>query len=203
MKTSASTVHELFPDTHHDAYSRTTFGFWLFLLTDFVLFGTLFACYAVLKGGTNGGPGVKEIFHVPATLLPTLTLLLCSFTASLGGAYAHRKDKKMTMLYFAITFVLGLAFTWMECSDMSRLFHMGHSWKNSAFLSAYFTIAGTHALHLIFALLWTLVILFPLWREESVSHVSVRRVVCLKMFWQFLNIIWVFIYSFIYLMGSL
>lgn len=195
-------MHEGYPDTHHDPCSRTTFGFWLYLLTDFVLFGTLFACYAVLRKSTFGGPSAAEVFRDSPALTLTLLLLVCSFTAGLGGAYAHRREKTKAIALLGATFFLGLVFTWIEWADMSRLVQMGHSWKNSAFLSAYFTIMGTHAVHMVFALLWTLVLLFPLWREESISHVSVRRIICLKMFWQFLNIVWIFIYSFVYLMGG-
>lgn len=202
MKQKHPLAHEQYPDPHHDNYARTTFGFWVYLLTDFVLFGTFFATYAVLGTSTFGGPAGKEIFHLPCALIQSILLLCCSFTVGLGGAYAHRKDKKRTSAFFGLTFVLGLLFFWMQLGDMSRLYQLGHGWANSAFLSAYYTLVGTFAVHLVFALIWIIVLLVPLWREESISHVSVRRLTCLKMFWQFLNIIWVFIFTFVYLLGA-
>src|SRR5579871_2842851 len=106
-------THEHFPDPHRDLYSRTTFGFWIFLLTDFVLFGTLFAVYAVLYRSTFGGPSVKDLFELPYTLAPALILLMSSLTAGLGSAMAHRKDKKWTVILLTLTFFLGMIFVLM------------------------------------------------------------------------------------------
>lgn len=194
------TSHELFPDTHHDAYSKTVFGFWVYLMSDFILFGALFATYMVLSSGTFGGASAKDIFHLPFTLAETLILLLSSLTAGLGGASAHRQNKKETLIFFVLTFFLGAIFFGMELHEFSRLIETGNSWKRSAFLSAYFTVVGTHALHVLFALLWTIILLLPVYRE-GISHVSVRRLTCLRMFWQFINVVWVLIFSFVYLMG--
>lgn len=193
--------HETFPDPHHDVYSRTTFGFWLYLLTDFVLFGTLFATYAVLAHSTYGGPCIRDIYDLPFTLAPVLILLTSSLTVGLGAAMAHRKNIKWTIALFGITFLLGVLFTGMEFYDFVRLINEGYSWDKSAFLSAYFTLVGTHSVHMIFALLWVIVLILPVVRE-GITHVSLRRLTCLKMFWQFLNIIWVFIFSFVYLLGG-
>jgi cytochrome o ubiquinol oxidase subunit 3 len=193
-------MQEHFPDPHRDLYSRTSFGFWIYLLTDFILFGTLFATYAVLRHSTFGGPSVRDLFEVPFTLGPALILLMSSFTVGLGAAMAHRKDKRWTMRLFGITFLLGALFFYMQIADMSRLVHCGAGWERSAFLSAYFTLVGTHAAHVIFGLLWILVLIYPVWRE-GITPVSLRRLTCLKMFWQFLNIIWIFIFSFVYLLG--
>jgi cytochrome o ubiquinol oxidase subunit III len=192
--------HEHSPDPHHNLYSRTTFGFWLYLLTDFVLFGTLFATYAVLRHSTFGGPSVKELFELSFTLTPALVLLISSLTVGLAAAMAHRKDKKWTIGLFGVTFLLGIIFVVMELDDMARLVHGGNGWQRSAFLSAYFTLVGTHAVHMIFALIWVIVLVLPVWME-GITAVHLRRLTCLKMFWQFLNIIWVFIYSFVYLLG--
>jgi cytochrome o ubiquinol oxidase subunit 3 len=192
--------HETFPDPHRDLYSRTTFGFWLYLLTDFVLFGTLFATYAVLAHSTFGGPCIRDIYNLPYTLAPALILLTSSLTIGLGTAMAHRKDKKWTYALFGITFLLGLLFTGLEFYDLVRLVKLGHTWDKSAFLSVYFTLVGTHGVHMIFALIWVIVLIVPV-MFEGITHVSLRRLTCLKMFWQFLNIIWTFIFSFVYLLG--
>jgi cytochrome o ubiquinol oxidase subunit 3 len=195
-----SVSHEHFPDPHRDLYSRTTFGFWIYLLTDFVLFGTLFATYAVLCRSTFGGPSAKDLFQLPFTLMPALVLLISSLTVGLGAATAHRKEKNRTMALFAITFLLGIIFVGMELSGLVRLVNSGNGWQMSAFLSAYFTLIGTHAIHMLFALLWIIILLLPV-GFEGITSVSLRRLTCLKMFWQFLNIIWVFIFSFVYLLG--
>lgn len=197
---SETTSHEHFPDPHRSLYDKTTFGFWVYLLTDFVLFGTLFATYAVLRHSTFGGPSIRDLFELPYVLAPALILLISSFTVGLGTATAHRKNKKWTIALFGITFLLGIVFVIMELTDMIRLVNCGSGWQRSAFLSAYFTLVGTHAAHMLFALLWTLVLIFPVW-QEGITPVHLRRLTCLKMFWQFLNIIWVFIFSLVYLLG--
>lgn len=193
-------MHESFPDTHHDPYSKTIFGFWLFLMSDLVLFGALFAAYMVCSNSTFGGPSAKQLFQPSFTLIQTLVLLFSSLTAGLAGAAAHRKRKKETIVLFGVTFVLGIVFMWMMLSEFSNLARAGNGWDKSAFLSTYFTVVGTHGIHVLFGLLWILVLLIPVWRE-GVSHVSIRRLTCLRMFWQFLNIVWVFIFSFVYLLG--
>lgn len=192
--------HETYPDTHHDAYSRTTFGFWIYLLTDFVLFGTLFATYAVLQKSIFGGYSASDLFDWHFTFIQTLILLTASFTAGLGGAFAHRRNKNATLLFFGATFLLGAAFMALQFKELSSYLHAGASWEKSAFLSAYFTLIGTFWIHMLFALLWILILAVPVLRG-GITSVALRRFTCLKMFWQFLNILWVFIFSFIYLMG--
>ncbi len=200
MRTMKSMGHEPYPDAYHDAYSRTTFGFWLYLLTDFILFGSLFATYAVLHNNTFGGPGAGQLFHLPFNLIQALILLTASFTVGLGGASAHRRKKSWTIALFGLTFLLGAIFLWMQFDEFSRLIQSGNGWQRSAFLSAYFTLVGTFALHMVFALLWIFVLLVPVCIQE-IDAVCIRRLTCLKMFWQFLNIVWVFIFCFVYLMG--
>jgi cytochrome o ubiquinol oxidase subunit III len=194
--------HETYPDTHRDLYSKTVFGFWIYLLTDFVLFGTLFATYAVLRNNTFGGLTPHDLSQLPFILLPTLVLLVSSLTIGLGTAWAHRKNKRGALSLLGITFLLGILFMVMQWIDIAYLIGDGNDWRKSAFLSAYFTLIGTHAVHLLFALLWTLVFVYPLLHRQ-ITHVDVRRLTCLKMFWQFLNIVWIFIFSFVYLMGRI
>lgn len=200
MRNGQAIQHEKYPDAFHDAYSRTTFGFWLYLLSDFILFGTLFATYAVLHNSTYGGPSSRELFNIPFSHYQTLILLVCSLTAGLAGASAHRRDTKRTIIFFVVTFVLGLVFVGMQLDEFIRFVNAGHGWQKSAFLSAYFTVVGTHMIHMVFALLWVIIFVFPLF-YQGITPVSIRRLTCLKMFWQFLNIIWIFIFSFVYLMG--
>jgi cytochrome o ubiquinol oxidase subunit III len=194
-------LHESSPDPHHDIYSKTVFGFWVYLLTDFILFATFFATYAVLHDSTYGGPSGREIFQLPFVLAQTLILLTGSLTSGLAGASAHRKNKNWTIILFVITFLLGIAFMGMELTDFNRLIDEGNSWKRSGFLSAYFSLIGMHGIHMIFALLWTIVLIVPVC-IEGITSASIRRLTCLRMFWQFLNIIWVFIFTIIYVMGG-
>jgi len=191
---------EAYPDTHHDVYSKTVFGFWVYLLTDFMLFAAIFATYAVLRNSVFGGPSGKDLFDLHTALTQTFMLLTCSLTIGLGTAMAHRRKKAGTIFFLLLTFALGFIFFQTQLGDFSRLVDAGHSWKGSAFLSAYFTLVGTHTLHLFFALLWILVLLYPLVRH-GMNEESIKRLTCLRMFWQFLNVIWIFIFSFVYLMG--
>ena len=200
MKQSKAIVHEHFPDPHHGVYSRTLFGFWLYVLSDFILFGSLFAVYAVLHNNTFGGPSASQLFSMEYALSESLVLLLSSFTIGIGNAYAHRKQKGWTITYFLLSFAIGIVFLGMEFHEWAGYLRAGYSWKISGFLSAYYTLVGTHAVHMFFALLWVIVLIIPVF-YEGISHVSLRRLTCLKMFWQFLNIIWAFIFTFVYMMG--
>lgn len=194
--------HESYPDPHHDPYSKTVFGFWVYLLTDFIMFAAFFAVYAVLRNSTHGGPSIKDLTHHHFILFQTVLLLTCSFTSGLAGATAHRKNKQATAALFLVTFVLGAIFTSLELFELIRFTALGNGWQRSAFLSAFFTIVGTHAIHMLFALLWTIVLIIPVWRD-GIDSVNLRRVPCLKMFWQFLNIIWVLIFTVVYFIGEI
>ena len=135
MNQAALNIHENYPDPHHDVYSKTIFGFWIYLLTDFVLFGVLFATYAVLQDSTFQGPTAKDLFHPSYNLVQTLILLLSSLTVAFGGAFAHRRKKEMTIFFFALTFILGLVFVIMQFKEFSHILQLGYSWRTSAFLS--------------------------------------------------------------------
>lgn len=193
---------EKYPDAHHDQYDRTVFGFWVYLLTDFILFATLFAVYAVLKKSLFGGTPAHELFHLPYNLYESCILLFSAYTIGIGNVYVHRGETFRTILFFGITFLLGVAFLGMEIGEFARFISSGNGWENSAFLSAYFTLVGTHTAHIFFGLLWIILLLIPVLRE-GITDVSRRRLTCLRMFWQFLNVIWVFIFTFVYLMGEI
>lgn len=193
-------IHENYPDPHHDVYSKTVFGFWIYLLTDFILFGALIATYVVLQSSTFGGPAGSDLFHLHFTLTQTLILLSASFTIGLAGAYTYRENKKAALISLLLTFLLGCSFVVMGHQEFSRFLSQGFSWKNSAFLSAYFTIIGTHLLHILFGLLWIIVLAIPI-ITHGISPTSIKRITCLRMFWQFLNIVWIFIFTIVYLLG--
>jgi len=200
MTQSKAMKHEPLPDPYQDEYSRTTFGFWVYLLTDFMMFATIFAVYAVLHKSTFGGPGPKELFDLPSVMNQTWVLLVATFFVGFGGASVHRKHRAGTITYFLLTFILGITFLWLQFDDLSLLVKRGASWKSNAFLSAYFTLIGTFAVHIVFGLLWIIVLILPV-IKRGIDMVSVRRLTCLRMFWQFLNIIWIFIFSIVYLLG--
>lgn len=200
MMNIQTNTHESYPDPHHDVYSKTIFGFWIYLLTDFVLFGVLFATYAVLQDSTFGGPQAKDLFNPAFNLVQTLVLLSSSLTIALGSAYTHRRKKGMTIVFFALTFILGLIFAIMQFKEFSHILQLGYSWKTSAFLSAYFTLVFTHTLHILVGLLWIIVLIAPVCVYKITSE-SVKRLTCMRMFWQFLNIVWIFIFTMVYLLG--
>ncbi len=196
MKSSHGVKHE-----GCDIYAKTLFGFWLYLFTDFMLFATLFATFIVLSHSTYGGPSGAQLFHLPYTLIQTIALLCASFTIGLGALAAHRHQRKWTLTLFGGTFLLGLIFIGMEFFEFSRLVACGNTWKASAYFSAFFTLIGTHSIHIIFGLIWILVFIIPVWRH-GLTETSVRRLTCLKLFWQFLNVVWIFIFSIVYLLGG-
>lgn len=195
-----TTAHEQYPDTHHGPYSKTVFGFWLYLLTDFVLFATILAAYFVLRHSTFGGPGADYLVPLSFTFIQTIILLASAFTSGIANVAAHRNNQKQTTVFFILTFILGLVFLWMSMDGLMQLVQEGNGWQRSAFLSAYFTLIGTHALHVVFALLWILVLL-PLVFLRGLTPTCLQRLTCLRLFWQFINMIWVGIFTMVYLMG--
>jgi cytochrome o ubiquinol oxidase subunit 3 len=190
-----------YPDPYHGVYARTVFGFWLFLVTDFILFGTLFATFIVLANSTFGGPGAVELLSPEWAAVQSFILLLASLFSGLAGAAAHRNEKSRALVLLLCTFIAGCVFSYGLFADFARLIEGGSSWDKSAFLSAFFTVLGTHAIHIIFAVLWIPVLAYPLFKEKEVSQDSKRRITCLRMFWQFLNIIWIFIFAIVFFMG--
>lgn len=185
---------------HAEAESKTLFGFWVYLMTDCVLFASLFATFVVLRNNTFGGPSGKEIFSLPFVLTETLILLTSSFTAGLGMLAARRNLKNQVLVWFGITFLLGLAFISMEISEFAKLAHEGNSWARSGFLSGFFTLVATHGLHISTGLLWMLA-LGPRIFKFGLNANNLRRLTMLSLFWHFLDIVWIFIFTIVYLMG--
>ena len=180
--------------------SKTYLGFWIYLMTDCVLFASLFATYAVLQGNTFGGPGSKELFDLPFVLAETLILLTSSFTCGLGVLAARTNNKKQVLAWFGFTFILGLAFLSLELSEFASFIQEGNGFTRSGFLSAFFTLVGTHGLHISVGLVWMFVLMARIF-QRGLSEISLKRLVLLSLFWHFLDIIWIFIFSIVYLMG--
>jgi cytochrome o ubiquinol oxidase subunit 3 len=197
MSSALATQH------HQEANdSKTTFGFWVYLMTDCILFASIFATYAVLRNNTAGGPSGKELFDLPFVLVETLVLLTSSFTVGLAMLAVHRGRKNLVLGLFAITFLLGAAFLTMEVTEFRHLAAEGHGWQSSGFLSAFFTLVGTHGLHITAGLLW-MGILLPRVYRRGLNAVNNRRLLLLSLFWHFLDIVWIFIFTIVYLMGAL
>jgi cytochrome o ubiquinol oxidase subunit 3 len=180
--------------------SKTVFGFWIYLMTDCILFATLFATYAVLRHSTYGGPDGQEIFSLPLVLSMTLVLLSSSFSAGLGLLAARRGDHRQVLAWFGLTFLLGAAFLTLEIREFAHLASEGNSWRASAFLSAFFTLVGTHGAHITAGLVWMLT-LVPRAVSRGLGPVDLRRLTCLALFWHFLDVVWIFIFTIVYLLG--
>jgi cytochrome o ubiquinol oxidase subunit 3 len=178
------------------------FGFWVYLMTDLIIFAALFACFIVLHQNTFGGPSAKDLFHLPSVLAETLILLTSSFTCSLGMFAVHHRLKKWAIAWFLITFSLGVSFLWFEISEFADFVDKGASWQRSAFLSSFFTLVGTHGLHIFFGLLWMVVMIFRIAFRPLVEH-SVSRIFRMSLFWHFLDFVWIFIFTVVYGIGYL
>ena len=189
------------PGTHVDT-SKTTLGFWIYLMTDCVLFAALFATFVVLRGNTFGGPSERELYQLPSILIETLVLLTSSFTCGLAVLAARNNNVRQVVSWLVVTFILGVAFLTMEISEFSQLAHDGHSWAASASLSAFFTLVGTHGLHISIGLIWIVVLAWQI-INRGMTGSTLRRLTLFSMFWHFLDIIWIFIFTIVYLIGAL
>ncbi len=185
----------------HDNISKTTFGFWVYLMTDCVLFASLFATYAVLKNNTFGGPSASQLFELDFVLLETVLLLTSSFACGLAMLSVWKRNSSAVLNWMAVTILLGLGFLSMELYEFTHLVNEGYSWERSGFLSAYFTLVGTHGLHITVGLIWSVVLIGQIMKRGLTSGV-VRRLTLFSLFWHFLDIIWIFIFTFVYLLGG-
>ncbi len=186
----------------HEEDSKTLFGFWLYLMTDCVLFASLFATYAVLHNNTFGGQSAHQLFSLPYALTETLILLTSSFTCGLAVLAAQSKRKNQVISWLSVTFVLGISFLSMELTEFSRLAASNNSWHRSGFLSSFFTLVGTHGLHITIGLLWMFVMIFRLYKG-SIGRTTIRQLTLFSLFWHFLDVIWIFIFTIVYLLGGI
>lgn len=197
--------HKLSPalEAEHHAHTddKTQFGFWAYLMTDLVLFATLFATFAVLHNNTWGGPTAGELFSMPFVLVETMLLLTSSFTVGLAMLAINRGKKTQALVWFVLTFLLGAGFLGMELYEFNHLVHEGLAWHANAFMSSFFTLVGTHGLHITVGLLWMGIMMYKLVRR-GITHNTVRRLTLLSLFWHFLDIVWIFIFTFVYVMGA-
>ncbi|WMY94949.1 MAG: cytochrome o ubiquinol oxidase subunit III [Arsenophonus sp.] len=190
--------------TNHEHYNSETkiFGFWIYLMSDLILFACLFATYFVLVKNVAGGPTGKEIFKINFVLKETLLLLSSSLTYAFVMFSMHKKNINHVKLWLFITFALGLIFINMELHEFHQLIAHGYGPNKSAFLSAFFTLIGTHGVHISFGLGWIIIMLIHI-SYRGLTIINKTRLHCLSLFWHFLDIIWILIFSFVYLYGAI
>ena len=177
------------------------YGFWIFILSDFVLFSGLFAAYAVLSGNTAGGPTGADLFNVRNVFIETMCLLISSYTCGLGALSAERRQPGRFLIFAVLTLVLGAAFLVIESTEFAGMVSKGAGPSRSAFLSGFFTLVGTHGVHVTGGLLWLIYMAAQVVAKGLRPHV-LRRLLCWSLFWHALDIVWVGVFTLVYLMGA-
>ncbi len=185
---------------HHDYDGDTLLGFWIYILSDCILFASLFATYAVLSSSFAGGLTPKDLFDLKLVLGETALLLFSSFTFGLVMLGVQRKCIKTVYIWLAVTAVLGVAFLGIELYEFFHFSHLGAGPTSSAYWSAFYALVGTHGLHVFAGLLWMAVLVFHFLRD-GLSQTNIVRLSCLSLFWHFLDVIWICVFSVVYLMG--
>lgn len=185
---------------HHDAGANKIFGFWIYLMSDCIIFATLFATYAVMVNNTAGGVAGKDIFELPYVLGETALLLLSSITYGMAVINMNNNNKRAVIAWLLLTFALGIGFIGMEINEFHKLIVEGHGPDRSGFLSGFFTLVGTHGLHVTCGLIWMLVLMFQI-GTRGLSATNRTRIMCLSLFWHFLDVVWICVFTIVYLMG--
>ncbi|MGE8502413.1 MAG: cytochrome o ubiquinol oxidase subunit III [Pseudomonas sp.] len=189
---------------HHDTSGIKLFGFWVYLMTDLLIFATVFATFAVLSNSFAGGPTAKEMLGggLHLVLVETFALLFSSITYGMAMLATYRGDKGAVLRWLGITFLFGVAFISIELYEFRHLIHEGAGPQVSAYWSAFFTLVGTHGLHVSAGLLWMLVLMFQV-GSRGLTDTNKTRVGLLSLFWHFLDVVWICVFTVVYLMGVL
>lgn len=185
---------------HHEP--GTMLGFWIYLMSDCLIFGILFATYAVLGQNYAAGPSPADLFDIKLILVSTFMLLFSSITYGFAVLRMDMNDKRGTILWLIITGLFGAAFLGLEIYEFTHLWHLGATPMASAFLSSFFVLVGTHGLHVASGTLWLIVLLIQV-GQHGLTRENKRRVMCLSLFWHFLDLIWIGVFSLVYLTGVL
>ena len=193
--------YDLDEHAHPEGHS-TMLGFWIYLMSDCLIFAILFACFAVLGGNYAAGPAPKDLFDLNLIALNTAMLLFSSITYGFAMLAMVKNRLRQMQMWLVVTLLFGLAFLGIELYEFHHLIHIGATPQRSAFLSAFFTLVGTHGLHVTFGIVWLLVLMVQLGKHGLIAA-NKRRVMCLSMFWHFLDVIWIGVFTFVYLMGAL
>ena len=180
----------------------TALGFWLYLMSDCLIFAALFATYGVLGRTYAAGPTGAQLFDLTLVAINTAFLLLSSITFGFAMLRKQQKDVRGTLVWLGITGVLGLCFLGLEIYEFAHLIGQGATPQRSAFLSAFFALVGTHGLHVMFGVIWLVVLMVQISKHGLIPENN-RRLMCLSMFWHFLDVVWIGVFTFVYLMGVL
>jgi cytochrome o ubiquinol oxidase subunit 3 len=186
----------------HHPENGTLLGFWIYLMSDCLIFASLFAAYGVLGRNYAGGPSGAEIFELPMVAVNTALLLVSSITYGFAMIGAQAGRVKETLGWLAVTGLLGCGFLGLELTEFAHLIAEGNGPQRSAFLSSFFTLVGAHGLHVTFGVIWLVTLMFQVSRW-GLTETSRRRLMCLSLFWHFLDVVWIGVFSFVYLIGAL
>jgi cytochrome o ubiquinol oxidase subunit 3 len=203
MSVDVSTL-DSHPEEDHVLPTRqhiTGFGFYIYLLSDGILFAALFAAFAVLRGATDGGPDSHALFSARNALIETACLLTSSFTCGMAMLACDRRNRIMTLVGFLVTAALGVMFITLEVREFSDLIARGAGPDRSAFLSSFFTLVSTHGIHVTCGLIWLMVLLVQ-FLGRGFTSAMVRRFLCFSLFWHVLDVVWIAIFTFVYLIGG-
>jgi cytochrome o ubiquinol oxidase subunit 3 len=184
---------------HVDQEGMKLLGFWIFLVTDCLLFATFFASYAVLHTHTNGGFTAKE-FNIPGFIIETFILLISSFTSGLAVLAMHRGNKKSLIGWLIVTAALGAVFVGLEINEFVSMAAEGATLSKSAFLTSFFSLVGAHGAHVTFGIFWMVGLIVQL-SKKGITSVTKRKISMVSLYWHFLDAVWIFIFTVVYLMG--
>jgi cytochrome o ubiquinol oxidase subunit 3 len=199
MQHSVSTHVSDHDHGHVDQEGLKVLGFWIFLVTDCLLFATFFAAYAVLHTHTNGGFTAKD-FDIPGFIIETFILLISSFTSGLAVLAMHKGNKKALMGWLIVTAALGATFVGLEINEFTNMVAEGATLSKSAFLTSFFSLVGTHGLHVTFGIFWMVGLIVQL-SKKGITNVTKRKISIISLYWHFLDAVWIFIFTVVYLMG--
>jgi cytochrome o ubiquinol oxidase subunit 3 len=187
---------------HHDAGPMTVYGFWLYLMTDCVLFASFFAIYAVLSGNIAGGPSGHDIFELPFVAVETAFLLFSSITYGFAMLAVYKGKQSQVLGWLALTFLFGAGFIAMEIYEFHHLIVEGFGPSRSGFLSGFFALVGLHGLHVTSGLIWMAIMMYQV-KTRGLTSTNTTRLSCLSLFWHFLDVVWICVFTVVYLMGTL
>lgn len=187
---------------HHDTSHNTVFGFWLYLMTDCLLFASFFATYAVLFMNTAGGVSGKDIFELDFVAVETAVLLISSITFGFAMLTAQGQKKALTLIWLFVTFCLGVVFISMEVYEFNHLIAHGNGPQQSAFLTSFFSLVGLHGLHVTAGLIWMTIMMIEV-AFRGLGKPTITRLSCLSLFWHFLDVVWICVFTVVYLMGAM
>ena len=180
----------------------TVYGFWLYLMTDCVLFASFFAVYAVMVNSVAGGPSGQDIFLLPFVAVETAFLLVSSITYGFAMLALYKGKKSQVLGWLFLTFLCGVAFIGMEVYEFHHLIHEGYGPSRRGFLSAFFSLVGLHGLHVTSGLIWMSIMMYQV-QKKGLTNTNKTRLSCLSLFWHFLDVVWIGVFTIVYLLGAL